>query len=51
MKTDELQEKANTFFKENRISELPQVSTTLYQKIIKKRRNQHTYIIPNTKKP
>ena len=35
MKTDEIQEKVYTFFKENKISELPQDPTTSYQKIIK----------------
>ena len=35
MKTEELQEKACIFFNENRISELPQDPTPLYQKTIK----------------
>ena len=43
MKTDELQEKANTFFKENKISELPQDPTTSYQKIVKNTINQCTH--------
>jgi hypothetical protein len=51
MKTDELQGKAYTFFKENRISELPQDPTTSYQKIIKNAINQCIHIIPNAKKP
>ena len=50
MKTDELQEKPNTFFKENKISELPQDPTTSYQKIIKNTINQCTHIISSAKK-
>ena len=51
MKTDELQEKAYTFFKENKISELPQDPTTSYQRIIKNTINQCTHTILKAKKP
>jgi hypothetical protein len=51
MKTNDLQEKAYTFFKENRISELPQDPTISYEKILKNTIYQCTHIVPNTQKP